>query len=163
MSGRWVPVETDLAAFVYHEAELLDRRRFDEWLALFAGDGRYWLPLFPDQTDFMREQSLLIEDRLLLEARVERLKSGKAPGDNPKVTCQHVLQAPRVEEHAPDANRYRTRTPFLYVELRREEQQFLAGTASHLLRVEEGRLRIVEKRVDLLAARTALPAIFLMP
>ena len=33
------------ADFVAHEARLLDERRHDEWLALFADDGRYWVPL----------------------------------------------------------------------------------------------------------------------
>ena len=34
--------ERELQAFIYHEARLLDERRFDEWLALFTPDGRYW-------------------------------------------------------------------------------------------------------------------------
>ena len=31
--------------FLFHEARLLDERRFDDWLALFAPDGWYWVPL----------------------------------------------------------------------------------------------------------------------
>jgi len=157
------PATADLAAFVYREAQLLDQRRFADWCDLFAEDGHYWLPLAPDQTDPMAQQSIAYEDKLLLRARVERFRSGKAYSDKPPVLCQHVMQAPACEEIDHAANRYRTRTAFLYVELRREQQQILAGTVEHRLRLEGGALRIVLKRVDLLNARAALGTIFLMP
>ena len=35
----------EIAAFLYAEAELLDERRHDEWLALLAEDIRYWMPM----------------------------------------------------------------------------------------------------------------------
>ena len=35
----------DVAQFLYAEAELLDERRHDEWLALLAEDIRYWMPM----------------------------------------------------------------------------------------------------------------------
>ncbi|MBM3224082.1 MAG: 3-phenylpropionate/cinnamic acid dioxygenase subunit beta [Candidatus Tectomicrobia bacterium] len=31
--------------FLYHEAELLDERRYEDWLALLAADVRYWMPM----------------------------------------------------------------------------------------------------------------------
>ena len=163
MNAAWVPAAADLTKFVYAEAELVDQRRFQDWYELFAEDGRYWLPLHPDQADPALAQSIVYEDKLLLRARVERLISGKAYSDRPIVRCQHILQAPMVEEANHSANRYRTRAAFLYVELRRGEQTVLAGTVAHHLRAENAALRIVEKRVDLLNAATDLPAIFLMP
>ena len=35
----------EIAQFLYSEAELLDERRYDEWLALVADDIRYWMPM----------------------------------------------------------------------------------------------------------------------
>ena len=35
----------EIAQFLYAEAELLDERRHDEWLALLADDIRYWMPM----------------------------------------------------------------------------------------------------------------------
>lgn len=163
MSARTAPTASDLASFVYREAELVDQRRFQEWYDLFAEDGIYWLPLSREQTDAATQQSITHEDKLLLRARIERIKSGKAYSDKPPVRCQHVLQAPVCEEIDHAANRYRVRTAFLYVEARREDQQVLAGTVEHLLRLEGGTLRIVRKRVDLLNAGAALGTIFLMP
>ena len=35
----------EIAGFLYAEAELLDERRHDEWLALLSDDIRYWMPM----------------------------------------------------------------------------------------------------------------------
>ena len=163
VTDHWKPSASDLANLVYREARLLDTRQYDAWFDLFAEDGRYWVPFSADQTDAVGQQSIIVEDKLLLRIRVERLKNPKVYSQQPAVLCQHVLQAPAVEEADPAANRYRTRTPFLYTEFRHDEQLTLTGTATHTLRAEGGKLVIVEKRVDLLNARSALPGIFLMP
>src|SRR5262249_50847346 len=47
--------------FLYHEARLLDERRFEEWLELFTADGLYWLPM-DDGTDPTLEPSILFAD-----------------------------------------------------------------------------------------------------
>ncbi len=39
----------EVERFLYAEARLLDERRFDDWLALFTADCRYWLPLMATQ------------------------------------------------------------------------------------------------------------------
>src|SRR5260221_9029875 len=35
----------DVAEFLYREAELLDERRYEDWLGLLADDIRYWMPM----------------------------------------------------------------------------------------------------------------------
>ena len=35
----------EIADFLYREAELLDQRRYREWLDLLAEDIRYWMPM----------------------------------------------------------------------------------------------------------------------
>ena len=86
------PLEEDLARFVRREARLIDEKRFDEWLALFTEDARYWVPAAPGQTDPLGHNSLAYEDRLLLELRIERLKSPRAYSQRPPSRCLHVLQ-----------------------------------------------------------------------
>ena len=44
------PIREQLVDFVVHEARLLDEQRWDEWSALFADDGWYWLPASPAAT-----------------------------------------------------------------------------------------------------------------
>ena len=35
----------EIEQFLYREAELLDERRYEEWLALFAEDAHYFMPM----------------------------------------------------------------------------------------------------------------------
>jgi 3-phenylpropionate/cinnamic acid dioxygenase small subunit len=155
--------ERELIDFVVREAMLIDARRFDEWLALFADDCRYWIPLQGDaQREDAQHNALADEDKLLLKLRVERLKSPKAHSQHPPSRCQHVLQQPRVMQ-ADLQGRCELHTPFIYVESRGEQQLMLAGVARHRL-VRRGDVWLIAlKRVDLLNAGAALPAIQLFP
>ena len=150
----------DLAALVYQEARLLDAQRWDDWLALFAADAFYWVPLSASATDPTREQSIAYEDHMLLQVRIERLKAGRAPSQHPPIAAQHILQAPLV-----DLDTLTTHTPFLYVETRNDTQTFFAGTVTHRFVVVDAFARsatILLKRVDLVNAQAVLPPIFLM-
>jgi len=157
--------ESALCDLVVQEAALIDARRFDEWLALFADDCRYWIPLQGDaQQEHAQHNALADEDKLLLKLRVERLKSPKAHSQHPPSRCQHVLQQPRVVQADLAAGRCEMHTPFLYVESRGEQQLMLAGVARHrLVRRGDTNWQIALKRVDLLNAGAALPAIQLFP
>ncbi|MGO4390105.1 aromatic-ring-hydroxylating dioxygenase subunit beta [Variovorax sp. M-6] len=146
--------------FVAAEAALLDAGRFDDWLALFAEDGHYWVPLLgAAQADPFSHNSIAYEDRLLLQLRIERLKNPRAHSQHPASHCQHVLQRSRIEQEDEVAGEVSLSTPFIYVESRGEQQQLLAGTCRHLLLRTPSGWAIRQKRVDLLNAGRALPAI----
>lgn len=141
--------EADLVRFVYREARLLDEMEFEQWLSLFAEDGHYWMPGEWRQTDPRLQASLMYEDMLLLRIRVERLSGARTFSQKPRSRCQHVLQAPQVDEMDHAANRYLTYTPFHYVETRGDERESYAGWARHELKLVDGVLKIKLKRVDL--------------
>ncbi|MEP6721426.1 MAG: aromatic-ring-hydroxylating dioxygenase subunit beta [Variovorax sp.] len=150
----------DPREFVIAEAALLDAGRFDEWLALFAEDGHYWVPLLgAAQADPHSHNSIAYEDRLLLTLRVERLKNPRAHSQHPASHCQHVLQQPVLESDGAAGDTVALRTPFLYVEARGDAQVLLAGICRHLLARTPTGWTIRQKRVDLLQAGRALPAI----
>jgi 3-phenylpropionate/cinnamic acid dioxygenase small subunit len=151
--------EADLAAFVYHEARLIDEKRFAEWYDLFTEDGLYWMPLTRDQPDGRLHNSLLYEDRLLLKLRIERLAKPNSFSQSRKSFCQHVLQSPRVESRDDEKFEYVTRTPFLYAESQGDLQDIYAGVAWHHLAQVEGKLRLRMKKIDLLNRDAALPSI----
>lgn len=145
-----VPTDQELIDFVVREARLIDQQRFDEWLALYADDAYYWMPLEWNQTDPRLTCSLMYEDKLLLSIRVERLKGARTFSQKPKSRCHHVLQTPQVDSRDPAANSYVTWTPMHYIETRMDEQTLFAAWATHHLAVEDGRLKIKLKRVDLI-------------
>jgi len=146
--------------FIVAEAALLDSGRFDDWLALFAADGHYWVPLLgAAQVDPLSHQSIAFDDRLLLQLRIDRLKNPRAHSQHPKSHCQHVLQRSVVESNDPATGEVTLRTPFIYIEARGDDQVLLAGTCRHRLTRGPDGLLIRQKRIDLLNPQRALPAI----
>lgn len=150
--------EQEIVRFIYHEARLLDEKRWGEWFALFAEDARYWVPLTRDQPDGTDHTSLAYEDKLLLQLRIERLKR-HPPSQQPESWSLHILQAPEVEAADAAAGRWTTRTAFLYAESRGDEMNVYPGIVLHHLAREADGLRIRLKRVNLLNCDAALPSI----
>ncbi|MEL0113003.1 MAG: aromatic-ring-hydroxylating dioxygenase subunit beta, partial [Rickettsiales bacterium] len=80
-----------LERFIFREARLLDERRFEEWQALFTGDGIYWIPATPGQTDPVGEVSIAYDNSLLLDVRVRRLMHAENYADQPKARARRVI------------------------------------------------------------------------
>jgi 3-phenylpropionate/cinnamic acid dioxygenase small subunit len=153
------PSDEELVNFVVREARLIDQQRFEEWLDCFADDGRYWMPLEWEQTDPRLATSLMYEDKLLLQIRVERLKGNRTFSQKPRSRCHHVLQVPQVDKRDEPGNEYVTWTAMHYVESRLDEQDLYAAWATHTLTVINGALKIKLKRVDLVNCDAALRSI----
>jgi 3-phenylpropionate/cinnamic acid dioxygenase small subunit len=143
------PTDQELIDFVLREARMLDQQRYEQWLSFFADDGYYWMPLEPGQQDPKLTCSLMYEDKLLLTVRIERLKGRRTFSQAPGSRCHHLVQTPHVESRDEAGNHYVTWTPMHYVETRMDEQNLYAAWATHHFRVEDGKLRIKLKRVDL--------------
>ena len=153
------PSPAELLAFIAHEACCLDEQRWSDWAALFAPDGWYWLPADSTHTDPLAQASHLYDDALLRRVKLQRLRSAQAHSQQPAGRCHHLLQLGEIRLHDVAENRYELRTPFSYSELRAGRSVTLPGVAWHRLRVQDGALRIVLKRVDLLHAAEPLPAV----
>jgi len=158
-----VPSDAELTRFVYTEARLIDEKRFEEWHDLFAEDARYWIPLTRGQQSGLTENSLMFEDKLLLKLRIERLRNPHAYSQAQPSWCQHVLEAPGIEDRGAATGVAVMRTPFLYLESRGDHSQIYAGVAWHHLKVVNQRLAIAMKKVELVNCDAALPSLQLFP
>ncbi|MGA2342176.1 MAG: aromatic-ring-hydroxylating dioxygenase subunit beta [Steroidobacteraceae bacterium] len=158
-----VASDAELIRFVYTEARLIDEKRFDEWYELFAEDARYWIPLTRGQQSGLSENSLMFEDKLLLKLRIERLRNPHAYSQAQPSWCQHVLEAPGIEDRGTATGVAVMRTPFLYVESRGDQAQVYAGVAWHHLKAVNERLAIAMKKVELVNCDAALPSLQLFP
>ena len=69
------------------------------------------------------------------------------------------MQTPEIERSGDARGEIVTRTPFIYTETRGDESQRYAAVAWHTLARFDAGLRIRLKRVDILNADAALPAI----
>ena len=151
--------DAQLIDFIYAEADLIDTQKLQDWQALFADDGHYWMPLTPGQTDPILQGSLMYEDKKQQQIRIERFFGKRTFSQQPHTRCHHRLQAPRIIARDDAAGAYRCRTAFHYVETRQDEQSLFAGWATHELVQQDGQLRIRLKRVDLVNCDAALPNI----
>ncbi len=139
--------------FIYAEAGLIDEQKFDEWLALYAEDCIYWMPLEFGQTEEHLTTSLMHEDKLLLTVRVERLRGERTFSQKPRSRCHHLLQRPEIIEIADGT--VKTKTAFHYTETRLDEQFFLVGWVEHTLRQTDDSFQIVRKQVNLINPESA--------
>jgi p-cumate 2,3-dioxygenase beta subunit len=92
--------------FLYHEAELLDQWRLDEWLALYTKDCRYIVGPTgkADAAELSPETSLFLiaDDRFRLEQRVIRMKKPSAHAEYPHSRTRHLYSNISVLEDTGD-------------------------------------------------------------
>jgi len=160
---RGLANDGELIDFVYAEARLIDEKRLEEWYELFADDGCYWVPLTRGQQNDRTENSLMFEDKLLLKVRIARLRNPHAYSQAQPSWCQHILQAPTVEDRGASTGVAVLRTAFLYVESQHDHQEVYAGVVWHHLKRVGERLVIGLKKVELLNCEAALPSLQLFP
>lgn len=157
------PTEQDLLRYVYHEARLIDERRWDDWYELFTDDGFYWVPLVHGQQNGVDHTSLAYEDKLLLKVRLERFKNPRSFSLHPEVRCHHLVQQPELERADEAAGEWLVRSQQIYTETRGDAMVMLACTVFHTIVRQDGALRLKLKRVNLLNCDAALPSIQLFP
>jgi 3-phenylpropionate/cinnamic acid dioxygenase small subunit len=90
--------------FLYAEAELLDQRRYREWIDLFTEDVHYWLPTRMTRTNRERhreiagkdEAALIDDDKYFLTGRVRRYTSGISWSEEPPSRTRRLITNIRV-------------------------------------------------------------------
>jgi 3-phenylpropionate/cinnamic acid dioxygenase small subunit len=139
--------------FLYHQAELLDRKEWERWIGLFADDGVYWMPPEPSYTTWDGTPAIFAEDKNLMRVRMGRVLHPDAWSQRPLWGTNHVVSNVIIESDSPQEVRVRSR--FHMMELRRDDVRHFAGSYSHhLLKTKEG-YRIKLQRVDMTNAQAA--------
>ena len=139
-----------LELLLHRETEYLDQRRYEDWLALFTDDCRYWVPASADQTDPVNELSLFHEDRDLMEMRIRRIQHPRAHSLQHPVTTSHITGDKVIEAIDNATGEMIVTTRFQMVEHQRGEQRLFAGRYQYHLRRENKAYKISLKRVDLI-------------
>ena len=147
-----------IADFIFHEARLLDARKFRDWMALFADDGTYWVPAVPDQQSPFDQASLFYDDRDLMKTRIERLDHPRIHVQTPPSRTAHLVGNVVVDEEDAAKGELVVGSTVIMVEYRDEQQRVFAGRQHHRLRRDGASFRIVQKRVDLINCDSAFEA-----
>jgi benzoate/toluate 1,2-dioxygenase beta subunit len=138
----------EVSAFLFHEARLLDARRWHEWLELFTPDGMYWAPLTHDQPDPVNHVSLFYEDAMLRDVRARRLEEKRAWSQQPVTQAARIVGNIIVLSAQDDV--FIVGSTFHMLEWRRQEHRMLGGQYTHTLRRSGNSWRIALKRIDLI-------------
>lgn len=155
-------LKDELAALVEDEARLLDDRDFTAWLALFADDCRYWVPVSPEQDDPASSVAHFHDDKQLMTARCHRLENPRGFGAEPAPRTTHVVSGIRLERATGDEAvmsssqivlEYRRRDRF------EADSRVFGGRVTHRFRRDGAGWLIVEKRVDLVNAEGSMNAL----
>jgi 3-phenylpropionate/cinnamic acid dioxygenase small subunit len=134
--------------FLFHQSELLDQKDWSRYIELFAADGVYWMPVTPDQTEWLDSPSIFAEDRAMMEVRMGRVTHPNAWSQAPQWGTSHLV-GNVVIESVEDA-KIHVRSRFQMIELRRDALRHFAGTYRHTLDRRDDDFKISLQRVDLL-------------
>jgi 3-phenylpropionate/cinnamic acid dioxygenase small subunit len=148
-------LRSEAEELILREVRLLDDRRFDDWLALYTPNCRYWAPVSPEQTSPREGVSHFHDDMQIMMARTHRLETPRAFGAEPAPRTCHIMSGVIIEAHTEESviasasmmmAEYRNRGQF------EADQRLFAGKATYTLVTYEGGMRIKMKRVDLINA-----------
>ena len=143
-------MRVEIEEFLYREARLLDERRFEEWMNLFAEDGYYWVPAAPDQKDPYDGVSIFFDDREVMKTRLERLDHPRIHSQTPASRTMHAVSNIEIDPEFGGENEILVRSGLTMMEFRLDKQTVYGGRCRHLLRIAGDGFEIAWKRVDLI-------------
>jgi len=155
-------LKQELEEFLYHEAELLDERRYEDWLALLADDVRYWMPMRRNvkfgelEREFTREGldiNWFDEGKETLTRRVEQILTGVHWAEEPLSRICHMLsnmQLLQVRPSVVEPQEVTVKCRFLIYRNRVEtETDLLVGKREDVLRRVNGQWNISQRKIVL--------------
>ena len=155
-------LEREVANFLYHEAEVLDERRYEEWLDLLAEDVRYWMPLRRNvklgelEREFTREGqdvNWFDEGKDTLTRRVQQILTGVHWAEEPLSRLCHMVsnvQLLGAEPSVLEPARVTVKSRFLIYRNRVEtETDILVGKREDTLRRVDGGWKISRRKIVL--------------
>jgi p-cumate 2,3-dioxygenase subunit beta len=147
---------SEVEDFLYLEAELLDAWELDDWLGLYTADARYVVPCTNDPAgDPSRDLVLIDDNRLRMQARVERLNSRKAHREYPHSNTRHLVTNVRLRP--VEGGELPVRASFTVWRFRGGRETSYVGGYEYRLILDGEALKIRSKRVvlDMTALRPA--------
>lgn len=116
----WYELKQEIEEFLYHEADLLDQRRFRDWLDLLAEDLVYFMPIrrnvkFGQHAERENTRqgegiSWFDEDKWTVTKRVEQILTGVHYAEEPLSRVTHMVTNVRLLDVAPSAEHAETVT-----------------------------------------------------
>jgi 3-phenylpropionate/cinnamic acid dioxygenase small subunit len=141
--------------FLYEESDILDERRYEDWLGLFSDDCQYWMPMRKNLPFRERERDItdvhdiawFHDDKLTLTKRVDQIMTGVHWAEEPVSRVSHLVSNVRLMEGADDGL-LRVKSHFILHRNRLEtETDWIAGRRHDTLRPVGTSYQIVERKI----------------
>jgi 3-phenylpropionate/cinnamic acid dioxygenase small subunit len=158
----YVLLKQEMEEFLYHEAELLDERRYEEWLELLADDVRYWMPMRRNvkfgelDREFTRagqDINWFDEGKDTLTRRVQQILTGVHWAEEPLSRICHMLsnvQLLHVRPSVVEPAEVTVKCRFLIYRNRVDtETDILVGKREDILRRTNGQWKIRQRKIVL--------------
>ena len=152
VNGREVQYEAE--QFLYRQSELLDSKKWQDWIDLFTDDGIYWMPPEPSHKTWEGMPAIFAEDKNLMTVRMNRVLHPDAWSQRPLWGTNHVVSNVVIEKQETNGD-LRVRSRFHMMELRRDDVRHFAGSYVHHLKKSKDGFKIKLQRVDMTNAQAA--------
>ena len=149
-----------ISNLIQMETRCLNEADLDTWISLFTEDGYYWMPLEREQTGPEEHDSLIYDNRTLMEIRKFNLDNPLSPSMQREVRSVRILSDLEIVGEV-GTDREITVTASVIAVIHHRKQDYFAGIVTwRLVQTDEG-LKIISKRVDLLNADAPLGSIMM--
>jgi len=160
-SAAYYRLKADVEDFYYHEADLIDDRRFRDWLDLLAEDISYFMPIrrnvkFGQQaarenTRRGEGMSWFDEDKWTLTKRVEQILTGVHYAEEPLSRITHMVSNVQIKGVRPDLDAAReldVTSRFLVYQNRVEYETYtFVGRRNDTLRLTDAGWKIARREI----------------
>ena len=150
-------LQAEIERFFSAEAELLDERRFDEWLDLLDDDIHYWMPIARnvrfnqpelEYTGEGREANWFDEGKDTLKKRVLQIQGGDHWAEEPRSRTTHLVANIRIA--AVGGADVTAKSRFVVAAYRLEHDvDLFIGKRVDVLRRQAGALKVLRRTIYL--------------
>ena len=161
--SQYFELKQNVEDFLYREADLLDQRRFNDWLDLIADDIVYFMPIRRNVKFGQHEEqentkagqgiSWFDEGKWTLTKRVEQIMTGVHFAEEPLSRVCHMVSNVQILEARPSfevAEEVVVRSRFLVHQNRVEYETYtFIGRRTDVLRKSEGDWKIARREIVL--------------
>ena len=160
-SVAYYRLKADIEDFYYHEADLLDDRRFRDWLDILADDVSYFMPIrrnvkfgqhaTRENTRIGEGISWFDEDKWTLTKRVEQILTGVHYAEEPLSRISHMVSNVQIKAVRPDLEQpaeVDVTSRFLVYQNRVEYETYtFVGRRNDTLRATDGAWKVAKREI----------------
>ena len=162
-NAHYYRLKADVEDFLYFEADLLDERRFREWLDVLTDDISYFMPIrrnvkfgqheARENTKMGEGISWFDEDKWTLTKRVEQILTGVHYAEEPLSRVTHMVTNVQIKDARPNLEHPRevdvTSRILVYQNRVEYETYTLVGRRHDTLRLVDGAWKVCRREIIL--------------